>query len=87
MPISMDNAFPPVIEHGWTEVGQGTTPRLNENTQVHQLKAQGQDVTQIAVDLSLTSAAVGQDLLVNIPKYPLQGASVLVSGAVFSVRA
>jgi hypothetical protein len=69
-----------------TALAQTGTAKLNEDGQVHQLKAQGQDVMQIAVDLSLTSAAVGSDLLIDIPRYAIPAALLPVRGSAVSVR-
>ena len=40
------------------------------NNQIHQLKEQGQSLSQISVDLDLSISAVGNDLLINVPKIP-----------------
>ena len=78
MALSIDSALPAVAEP--------VIPRPTENGEVHQLKAQGKDLSQIAVALNLTSSAVGKDLLIDIPKYPVQGISTPAPGSAISVR-
>lgn len=72
-------AAPSAIDHHVTTPQDAATAqaadsmdgsRLSVYGQIHQLKEQGQTLSQISVDLDLSISAVGTDLLINVPQIP-----------------
>ena len=57
----------PATEAGATDSSLG---KLSVNGEIRQLKEQGQNLSQISIDVDLSISTVGNDLLINVPQIP-----------------
>ncbi len=57
----------PATEAGATDASLG---KLSVNGEIRQLKEQGQNLSQISIDVDLSISTVGNDLLINVPQIP-----------------
>jgi len=60
-----------------SEPATASAVKQPEDTQVRQLRAEGQTPSEIAVDLSIPPATVNSDLFIGIPKMPGNSSSII----------